>query len=299
MKVFDVHVHSGMPDQLGTFDAQDLISKLGKAGIYGSCVFSERPAQFYKNMGYSGHTGTTRLDDVLKGCEGYRDRLLPILWLHPDEEGVLDLIQEAAEKGIMGFKVICNNFYVYEDKSMRMLEAVAKTGKPVLFHSGILWDDSESSKYNRPLHWEALCKMPGLRFSLAHCSWPWYDETIALYGKFLTNHLKHPDENSEMFFDTTPGTPVPYRKDLYTKLLGCGYDVEHNIIWGTDCRAENYNYEWANKWLKIDNAIMDELGTPEEIRDLIFNKNMQRFFGLTDEAYSHEIMNPDGTTTRM
>ena len=290
MKKFDVHIHSGMNGE-ARFDAKDVLGKLEKAGFFGGAVFSASPGQVHGNSTLNGHE---RLDALLASVEGYRDRLLPLLWVHPDEDDLYPLIKEAAERGVVGFKVICNNFYVYEDKSLRMLEAIAAVDKPVMFHSGILWDDSESSKYNRPLHWERLCTIPHLRFSLAHCSWPWYDECLALYGKFLTNHAKHPELNNEMFFDMTPGTPPPYRKDLYTKLLLCEYDVSHNMIWGTDCNTGDYATEWTVKWDRMDNQIMDELQVPEETRELIFRKNMERFFKLTDEEYVPKPPSSDG-----
>ena len=62
---------------------------------------------------------------------------------------------------------------------------IAKLNVPVIFHTGILWDGRVSSNYNRPLHWESLLPITNLRFSMGHCSWPWVDECIALYGKFL------------------------------------------------------------------------------------------------------------------
>lgn len=290
MKTFDVHIHTGLKSSL--FDPQVLLSQMERGGVWAGAVFSEAPSAFGShNQRHSGHE---RLENILKCCENHRDRLLPVLWIHPDEDDIKGLISEAAERNIGAFKVICNNFYVYEDKSLRMLEHIAGTGKSVLFHSGILWDDSVSSKYNRPLHWEALCKIGGLRFSLAHCSWPWYDECIALYGKFLTNHMKHPDDNSEMFFDMTPGTPVPYRRDLLTKLLGCGYDIEHNIIWGTDCNTDGYHAEWAEKWRHLDSGLMEELRTAEETRNLIFYENARRFFGLSGEVHRHRDLHSDG-----
>ena len=177
MKRFDVHVHNSSVD--GSVNRKELLAHLEEADMYGCAVFSNRPKLFGR-CDDEADTPEERLDGVLKGCEGTENRLLPVLWVHPDEECTLDLIDEAAERGIAGFKVICNNFYVYEDKSLRMLEKIASYKKPVLFHSGILWSDGESSKYNRPLNWEILCTMPNLRFSLAHCSWPWYDECIAL-----------------------------------------------------------------------------------------------------------------------
>ena len=294
MKFVDVHIHSGLNDanaRDSRFDGAALVSRLEQAGFDAGVVFSQQPT----GMLGSHRSGHDRLDDLMKSCEGQEGKLFPVLWVHPDQPDIFDSIQEAAERGVVGFKCICTNFYVFEDKSLKMLEAIAAVDKPIMFHSGILWDDTESSKYNRPLHWESLCTMPNLRFSLAHCSWPWYDECLALYGKFLTNHMKHPELNNEMYFDMTPGTPVPYRRDLYTKLLLSGYDVQHNILWGTDCHAEKYNPEWTKKWFRIDNAIMDELGEPEETRELIFHKNMERFFGLTDEKYTHRDLSGDGT----
>lgn len=278
IRVYDAHIHLDRPnyEDKKTADGEQILSRMAEAGIYGGSVISERPEGFWGNV----NDGHTQLENVLSACEGYRDRLFPVLWIHPDQKDLNDLIREADECGIVAFKCICNNFYIYEDKGIKMLEAVAKTGKPILFHSGILWDDSPSAQYNRPLNWEPLCTIPNLRFVLAHCSWPWTDECIALFGKFLANHLKHPELNNEMYIDLTPGTPVSYRRDLLTKLLHCGYDVEHNILWGTDNRAYDYNGAWARKWLNIDNALMDELFIDEETRELIFHKNIKRLYRL-------------------
>ena len=294
MKHLDVHIHTGMVGDLAgsaLFDGSAVLAKLAEAGIDGGVMMSQPP------IGSSGgqRDGLSRLDDLMRSCAGYEGRLFPVMWIHPDQPDILETIQAAAERGVTGFKCICSNFYVYEDKSLRMLEAVAATGKPIMFHSGILWDDTESSKYNRPLHWESLCTMPNLRFSMGHCSWPWYDECLALYGKFLNMHMRHPELNNEMYFDLTPGTPVPYRRDLLTKLLLSGYDIEHNILWGSDCFAEKYNPAWAKKWLTLDNIIMDELNVPESTRELIFHRNFERFFGLSGEVHVHRDLNSDGT----
>ena len=286
MKKYDIHIHSA-PGSFAHFDAEDVLRKLAVAGFEGGAIFSECPQG-------SDKTGHERLEALLESVKDHRDRLFPLLWIHPDEDDLYPLIDEAVERGVVGFKVICTDFYVYEDKSVRMLETIAKKGKPVMFHSGILWDDTESSKYNRPLHWERLCTIPNLRFSLAHCSWPWYDECLALYGKFLTNHAKHPELGNEMFLDMTPGTPPPYRRDLYTKLLLSDYDVTHNMLWGTDCNTYDYASEWTAKWDRMDNQIMDELQVPEETRELIFHKNLERFFGISGETYVAKALSCDG-----
>lgn len=279
MQVHDCHIHSD-----SVFDGEAFLRRLESVGVGRATIFSEFPLSFLQNR----HEGKIRLDNVLKACEPYPCRLLPVLWVHPDEPDVIELIQDADARGIAGYKCICNNFYVGEEKSLRVLEAIAKTGKPVMFHSGILWDDSPSSKYNRPLNWEELLnrkagtieRLRGLRFSLAHVSWPWYDECIALYGKYMANFREHPEDDIEMYIDLTPGTPVSYRRDMFSKLLNCGYDIEHNILWGTDCNAEDYTSEWTRKWLGMDNAIMDEMRIPGDVRELIFWKNAMRFYRL-------------------
>ena len=297
VKIYDVHVHSN-----GLLDGQRTLERMARAGVCGGSVFSLHPGCFTA-LGAHDLDGRARLNMVLESCKGCEGRLFPVLWIHPDEEGLPALIAEAAERGIGAFKCICNDFYIGDEKGVRMLEAVAKTGKPIFFHSGILWDDSPSSKYNRPLNWEELLnrkegtidRIRGLRFSLGHCSWPWYDECIALYGKFLANFRAHPEDDLQMFFDLTPGTPASYRFDLLRKLLNCGYDVEHNILWGTDCFAEDYNDEWARTWLGTDNAIMDALNVPSWIRENIFSKNAERFYGLPGaEAHTPATVSCDG-----
>lgn len=297
MKVIDVHIHSK-----GLVDGESTLERMNLAGVNGGSVFSLHP-RCYPSLGVHDLDGRDRLNLVLESCRNYGDWLFPVLWIHPDEPDLFNLIEEAAQRGIAAFKCICNNFYIGEEKGVRMLEAVAKTGKPIFFHSGILWDDSPSSKFNRPLNWEELLnrregtieRIRGLRFSMGHCSWPWYDECIALYGKFLADFRAHPEDDIQMFFDLTPGTPASYRFDLFRKLLNCGYDVEYNILWGTDCFAEDYNDEWARKWLGTDNAIMDELNISAEIRENIFHKNAERFYGLPgSEAHVPATVGCDG-----
>ena len=98
-----------------------------------------------------------------------------------------------------------------------------------------------------------------------------------------------------MYLDLTPGTPQSYRRDLLTKLLSSGFDVDHHMMFGTDCSAEDYRVEWAKKWIKIDNGIYDDLGLGAESRGRIFSGNMLRFFGISGEEYNYHPANPDGS----
>lgn len=278
MKIFDAHIHARSKKP----DPQYMLSQMEKAGVYGGCVFSTRPLEFDPVIGLSFEE---RVSEVLAWSKGYEDRIFPILWIHPYEENIIEKLHIAVEKGICGFKIICGDFYIYEEQCIKVLTEIARLDKPVFFHSGILWDGKVSSEYNRPLNWEALLPIKGLRFSMGHCSWPWIDECIAMYGKFLNALLK--GDAAEMFFDLTPGTPEIYREELLTKLYTIGYDVGDNVMFGTDAHAHEYNTTWSTKWLGIDGRIMDKLGVSIENREKMYYKNLLRFLGKTEVNIEH------------
>ncbi len=285
MKIIDMHIHAW-----GTKPEPDkLIANLEKAGVWGGCVMSSQPVESSPKNGLSFEK---RLEEVFAWQKGYEDRIFPILWIHPKEAELSRKVKDAVKQGICGFKMICKDFDVYEEECMEVLCTIAELDVPVFFHSGILWDGTDSSKHNRPVHWEALSKIPGLRFSLGHCSWPWIDECFAVYGQFL-NAQSHGNP-AEMFFDTTPGTPRIYRKDLLQKLFAGGYDTGCNVMFGSDCFAYDYKPEWAGQWLKTDGELMRELGVSREIFENYYYRNVMRFLGK-GPAVSHEIPVPDNS----
>ena len=274
---FDMHIHCWDKP----VDPEALLRQMDACGIYGGVVMSHYP----KESKPDGYDAQKRMDQVLDLCRDYPGRLFPFLWIHPHEPDALAVAEEAVKRGIMGFKMLCDNYYVSEPDSMALVRKIAELGKPIIFHSGILWFGGDSSKYNRPLNWECLVNIKGLRFSLGHCSWPWIDECIALYGKFLNAYTE--GMGAEMFFDTTPGTPAIYRKELLTKLYTVGYDVADNVFFGTDCSADNYNSAWAGKWMATDGGILGELGANDEIFQKMYRDNLMRFLGLKPRDFVH------------
>ena len=134
MKIFDMHIHSNLEQPTPA----RMLAEMEKAGVYGGCVFSEEPGRA---------SFEERLTEVLSWAKGYEERIFPVLWIHPYEENIIEKVHRAVEAGIVAFKVICADFYVYEEGAMKVWREIAKLNKPIIFHSGILWDGKVSSAY--------------------------------------------------------------------------------------------------------------------------------------------------------
>ena len=280
MQTFDMHIHINSPNAEQSY----LLEQMEKAGVCGGGLISPCPEE--SSAALLKQPYKERLKTVLDWTKNQDGRLFPILWVHPYEKDALEIVRDAANSGVRAFKIICDSFYVYDDANMKLLEAIEKTDLPVLFHTGILWSGTDTSRFCRPADWEALLNLDHIKFSMGHCSWPWHDECIAVYGKFLNYYLIR--QSAEMFFDITPGTPPIYRKDLLTKLFTVGYDVDSNIMFGTDSIADDYNPDWVASWIERDNAIYDELGVSDTVREKIYEKNFMRF--LHNGAVEHKLL---------
>ena len=274
MKIYDMHIHLNSEK----IEQNYLIEQMEQSGVYGggiiSCPPEEATAALLK-MPFK-----ERLETVLKWKKGLENRIFTGLWVHPEEKDVCLKVKDAASSGIDFFKIICDTMPAYEKPCMELLGAIEEAGKPVMFHSGILYSGKDTSRFNRPANWESLLEFENLKFSLAHGSWPWTDECLAVYGKFL--HYYNSAKGSEMYIDTTPGTPKIYRKDFLYKLFNIGYDIENNIMFGTDSIATDYNPPWVKGWLQKDNEIMDEMNVSEDIRQKYYFDNYMRFLKCQD-----------------
>ena len=276
MKILDGHIHI----EEGQTEQSDFLHKLKLAGIDGGIVISMAPPSFVKIAG--PHAAAARLDGLFE-CVKNAPKLFPFYWIDPLEANAAEQVELAVERGVDGFKVICNRFFPGDPRAMAIFRQIAHHRKPILFHSGILWDGQDSSRYNRPAEFEALFEIDNLKFALAHISWPWCDELIAVYGKFQNAHSRDDQPSVELFIDLTPGTPAIYRKDALTKLFTVGYDVHRNIIFGTDCMTNDYNHAWAREWIERDNSIYRELGLDGSIIAGIYSQNLMRFLGRSSK----------------
>ncbi len=269
--ILDGHVHI----RKGEVNAEQLKTLMGKAGIEGGALISLPPE---KSEGMKGVE--ERLENLFRWTKG-QPAFYPFFWIDPTCEDAEAQVKMAVDAGVSGFKVSCVDHYPCDSRAMKTYAAIAKANKPILFHSGILYRGSRSSRYNRPAEFEDLWEIEGLKFSLAHVSWPWHDECIAVYGKIqYFTHSQKKQKPAEMFIDLTPGTPPVYREEVLTKLFRVGYRVEDNLIFGTDGVTPGYHHEWIKQWLDRDNGIYDKLDISQSVREKIYSKNFLRFLGL-------------------
>jgi len=279
--IIDCHVHY----VAGTSPEEEILNRLDSAGIDKMILFSHHPATFNppKTIETNSEIWKTAPKPeaslkTLMSWAALSDRIIPFYWIDPLEGDAYSQVDMAVDAGAAGFKVICNRFYPFDPKPMQVWERIAKTGKPILFHSGILWCPLPASMYNRPAGFEPLFFIPNLRFAMAHVSWPWCDEMLAVYG-FWCNLKKQGFISSELFIDTTPGTPPIYRKEVFKKMYTIGYNIEDNVIFGTDCFS-NYNSGYAKEILAMDKDALDNAGVTSEQREKYYSKNVMRFLGL-------------------
>ena len=274
--IIDCHVHTNPAPQA----KEELLKQLDIAGIDQIILLSHHPASFYREDSADGDIfakpvrPAAALNQVMEWA-AFSKRLIPFYWIDPLEEDAFDQVDKAVTAGIAGFKVICNRHFPGDERPMQVWERIAKAGKPILFHSGILYGNRPWSQYNRPVGFEPLFEIPRLRFALAHVSWPWCDENLAVYG-FWQNRRGHGSSTAEMFIDATPGTPSIYRREVFNKIYSIGYDIENNFIFGTDCTS-NYSSDYAKKVLTMDNDALDNAKVSPEQKEKYFGKNALRF----------------------
>ncbi|OGV53005.1 MAG: hypothetical protein A2X49_11320 [Lentisphaerae bacterium GWF2_52_8] len=240
-KIYDGHIHLMPPhgDSPSVFEA-----KAKSVGIDGGMIISYPPAdsRLYVTKKQKAPSNEQRISEIISYCAKISD-YYPCYWINPTEPDAVDQVKYAKEQGIAAIKVICSKYP--PSAGLKAYRKCAELNLPVLFHSGILWDGEVSAEFNRPAAFECLLEVYGLRFALAHVSWPWCDECIALYGKLRQAQFAHPDRKLDMYIDICPGVPDISREDVFKKLVLIGYDVKNSLIFGIDSTANSYDCGWA------------------------------------------------------
>ena len=274
--IYDSHIHL-MPIR-GQDGPQEFLAKATEAGIGGGMIFSLPPSEALE-WGGTPPCWKDRVANVMDYCAKL-ENFYPVYWINPTEPDAVEQVEYAKNAGIRGFKVLCSNYHPAE--GLEVYRKMAELRLPVVFHSGILWDGVNSSPFNRPANFECMLDVPYSRFALAHVSWPWTDECIAVFGKILSAHSLRKDA-PDMYIDSSPGAPTIYRDDIFRNMILIGYTgLEDKLMFAVDGYANDYNVPWAKFVVKHDKEMFERL---------------QEKYGKYEGFRGNACMEGDNTTT--
>ena len=273
----DCHVHS-----IGKETVDEVIGSMNQHGVDKAIIFAPYPGRFtekgaintepteYMQFSYPGvdEEAQKKSTEFISSLQAEApDRIIAFAWIEPRLRNAVQNVEEAVTKfDCRGVKMIPDHWYPYDTKFFPLYEKIQELDVPILFHSGILWGFKDSSRFCRPCNYEVLVNFPRLRFALAHISWPWTDECIALFGRFRA-------EEMQMYIDTTPGTPKFYRREVFKKALA--YGCRDYMIFGSDSSASNLQN--ARYVAEMDRGIIRELGYSDEVIKKIQSQNIERY----------------------
>lgn len=283
----DCHAHSN-----GSEKAEEVVRAMEEAGVDQSVITSPYPRKRgtgidpkptgYMQFSYSGVDEQSQLEAIrfISNLQAeFPDKIVAFAWIEPRLKNAPKLIEEAVTKyECKGIKMIPDHWYPWETEFFPVYGKIQELGVPVLFHSGILYGFKDSSRFCRPCNYEVLVNFPQIRFALAHMSWPWTDECIALFGRFRANLESNPYSDKrankmQLYLDTTPGTPNFYRREAFKRALMFG--AEDYMLFGSDSSATNFSS--AKETSEMDRGIIRELGYSEDTIKKILSENFKRF----------------------
>lgn len=276
-----IHIYDDNEPNPGAFAA-----RMAEAGMTGGCVFSREQAPSPRLAKTTRMTPEQIVDNVIAWCSA-SPTFYPFYWIDPSRDDAVELVDMAVEKGICGFKVIRNNGMPASGPALDAYRRMAYYGKPLTFHSGILYDGVPSSEFFRPVAFESMLRVPHLRFCLAHISWPWCDECLAVLGKIRDSSWRLSDARTgemnrdvpSMYIDTAPGPRSIWRKDALQKIYMTHFKdaIKDRLMFGTDNSVRNYSVQHCRKFQKFDDALFGEMGLAAAQVDSYYRKAMESF----------------------
>lgn len=261
----DVHVHC-----LKEVKGSDILKTMDKVGMEKVVLISPHTHE-------SNESAVESIDIIARMCSENPERLIGFAWIEPTLSDAVRHVERAInEKGLQGIKMIPDHWYPYEERIFPVYEKIEELKKPILFHSGILYGNGDSSRFCRPCFFEVMLHFPQAKFALAHIAWPWTDECIATFGRMRAN-AGGDMSKCQMYIDITRGTPRYYRTDALDKALK--FAGSDRIIYGSDdCVPSEADFAYAREGADVDrDIIVNELGYTEDDYNKIVNENFEDF----------------------
>ncbi|MEW2357130.1 amidohydrolase family protein [Spirillospora sp. NPDC029432] len=217
-------------------------------------------------------TGWPRIanEEVAEGCAAHPDVLIPFASIDPykGKAGVREARRLVEEHGVRGFKFhpSIQGFAPNDPLAYPLYEAIEELGVPALFHTGqtgigagVPGGGGIRLKYSNPMLVDDVAvDFPELRIILAHPSFPWQDEALA-----VANHKPY------VYIDLSGWSPKYFPPQLvrYANSL-----LKDKVLFGSD-----YPVITPDRWL----ADFEKLEIKPEVRPKILKDNAARLLGLT------------------
>jgi predicted TIM-barrel fold metal-dependent hydrolase len=208
-------------------------------------------------------------DDVLAFAAANADVALPFVSLDPNRGGaaVREARRLVATGRVRGLKLHppTQQFFPNDRLAYPLYEVFAEARLPVLFHTGqsgigagMRGGGGLRLKYGHPMPIDDVAvDFPDLPIVMAHPSFPWQDEAIAVC-------LHKP----QVYIDLSGWSPKYFSPTLvqYANTL-----LRNKVLFGSD-----YPLLTPDRWL----ADLDQAGIRDEVRPLILKENAARLLGL-------------------
>lgn len=208
-------------------------------------------------------------EEVAELAAKYNDCLIPFASIdpHKGKMGVREAIKLIEEYGVRGFKFhpSSQGFYPNDRLAYPLYEVIQHYKLPALFHSGQTGVGSGAPggmgvrlKYSNPMHVDDVAAdFPELTIILAHPSFPWQDEALA-----VATH------KPKVYIDLSGWSPKYFPPILiqYANTL-----LKHKVLFGSD-----YPVITPARWIQD----FDKIAIKDEVRPLIMKENAIKVLGL-------------------
>ncbi|MGW7071754.1 amidohydrolase family protein [Streptomyces sp. NPDC054855] len=216
-------------------------------------------------------TGHPRIsnEEIAQSCAAHADALIPFASIDPHKgrAGVREARRLVEEHGVRGFKFhpSIQAFAPNDTLAYPLYEAIEELGVPALFHTGqtgigagVPGGGGIRLKYSNPMLVDDVAvDFPQLRIILAHPSFPWQDEALA-----VATHKPY------VYIDLSGWSPKYFPPQLvrYANTL-----LKDKVLFGSD-----YPVITPDRWLRD----FDKLDIKPEVRPKILKENAARLLGL-------------------
>jgi predicted TIM-barrel fold metal-dependent hydrolase len=280
----DVHTHAeisasghpSLPPELEAAKARYFHAGDGQPTIAATAAYyrQRRMAAVIFTVDAEAATGHPPIsnEQVAAECAEHADVLIPFASVDPHRgRAAVRLVRRlAGEHGVRGFKFhpSLQGFHPNDRLAYPLYEAIAELELPALFHTGqtgigagVPGGGGIRLKYSNPMDVDDVAAdFPDLRIILAHPSFPWQDEALA-----VASHKPN------VYIDLSGWSPKYFPPQLvhYAEKL-----LSHKMLFGSD-----YPVITPDRWL----ADFERLQLSPQVRQLILKDNAARLLGLAKE----------------